>query len=66
MPIYRYKCLECSYKFRRILDEIKDFQECPECGEKATLCIPKSSFSIRYQGKGFYATKNSSGEDSER
>ena len=54
MPVYEYKCIECSYRF----EELKKFsdmdkeEECPSCGSSHAERFMSSS-SFRLSGSGW-------------
>jgi putative FmdB family regulatory protein len=55
MPIYEYKCEECSSEF----EEWQKFsdppvEKCPTCGGKASRLISRSTFILK--GTGWYVT----------
>ncbi len=55
MPIYEYRCLDCSYTF----EEIQKFNDppitvCPKCGGKVEKLI--SAPAIQFKGSGWYIT----------
>jgi len=55
MPIYKYGCESCGYKFEE-LQKIGDkpLEECPKCGRQVRRMITHSSFILK--GTGWYAT----------
>jgi putative FmdB family regulatory protein len=56
VPIYQYKCDECSCDFdiRKSFNDDADHVNCPDCGKKATrVFIPPA---IIFKGSGFYVT----------
>lgn len=55
MPIYKYICESCGYKFEE-LQKVSDhpIEICPECGKGVHKAITHSSFILK--GSGWYAT----------
>ncbi len=55
MPIYKYVCESCGYKFEE-LQKVSDhpIEICPECGKGVHKAITHSSFILK--GSGWYAT----------
>ncbi len=55
MPIYKYVCESCGYKFEE-LQKVSDspIEGCPECGKAVHKAITHSSFILK--GSGWYAT----------
>ncbi len=55
MPIYKYVCGSCGYKFEE-LQKVSDhpIEICPECGKGVHKAITHSSFILK--GSGWYAT----------
>lgn len=55
MPIYKYVCESCGYKFEE-LQKVSDhpIESCPECGKGVHKAITHSSFILK--GSGWYAT----------
>ena len=56
MPIYEYKCCDCSYT----MEVIQTFDEprievCPVCGEPS-LVKQLTTASFQFKGPGFYET----------
>jgi len=69
MPIYEYKCEDCSGEFeieQKISD--KPLKKCPKCGGKVKRLISNTSFVLK--GSGWYLTdyarKGKSGEKPEK
>ena len=56
MPIYNYRCENCSAEFEKILPFSERDQNClfcPECGsDEVTKIMSRSTFSLK--GKGWY------------
>ncbi len=61
MPIYEYKCLDCSKQFE-IMQKLTDepFQDCPDCGGQCKKLISNTSFVLK--GTGWYVTDYASPE----
>ena len=56
MPIYEYKCTECSYRLEKLQKMSDDpLKECPEC-EKPALTKLVSASSFKLKGTGWYET----------
>ncbi|GMT43513.1 MAG: FmdB family transcriptional regulator [bacterium] len=55
MPIYKYGCESCGYKFEE-LQKVNDepLEKCPECGRQVRRMVTHSSFILK--GTGWYAT----------
>lgn len=60
MPIYVYRCADCSHEFERLqrTDDLP-LTVCPECGSK-TIHKVISPCGIIFKGSGFYKTDNPS------
>jgi len=56
MPIYEYRCDECSHQFD-VFQKITDdpVSECPECGGPVQKLVSQTSFVLK--GGGWYATE---------
>jgi putative FmdB family regulatory protein len=56
MPIYEYRCDECSHQFD-VFQKITDdpVSECPECGGPVHKLVSQTSFVLK--GGGWYATE---------
>ena len=54
MPIYEYKCSDCSNEFETI-QKFSDepLTECPKCKGKVEKLVSKSSFQLK--GSGWYS-----------
>lgn len=63
MPIYEYKCNDCSER-HEIIQSISDepLTHCPKCGGAMKKLI--SSPAIQFKGSGFYKTDYASGSSS--
>ena len=60
MPVYEYKCGDCSLSFeliRRVADESE--HPCPQCQGRARRVF--SPVSVVFKGSGFYCTDNRKG-----
>jgi putative FmdB family regulatory protein len=54
MPIYEYRCSECSKAFERIQKLNDPAPACPACGKSTERMVSLSSF--QFNGTGFYTT----------
>lgn len=56
MPIYQYKCEECSCEFelRKSFSDESNHVTCPDCGKKANRVFIAPA--IIFKGSGFYVT----------
>lgn len=69
MPIYEYKCMQCSNEFEA-MQKFSDsaISQCPNCGGPVKKLISRSSFHLK--GSGWYLTdyakKNSPKETYEK
>lgn len=64
MPIYKFRCNDCGEEFSEIVvskGEIK----CSHCGSTDIEKQPVTSFSIQFNGKGFYRTDYKKGDEDE-
>jgi putative FmdB family regulatory protein len=55
MPIYEYKCMQCSNEFEA-MQKFSDsaISQCPNCGGPVKKLISRSSFHLK--GSGWYLT----------
>ncbi|MCX8030973.1 MAG: zinc ribbon domain-containing protein [Thermodesulfovibrionales bacterium] len=61
MPIYEYKCVDCSEKFEVFLKSNDNNQQvCPHCGGYGKKLISNTSFILK--GSGWYVTDYASPE----
>lgn len=63
MPIYAYKCTECSHEFelrQRMSDD--PVTDCPAC--EGTVRRVVNNVGIVFKGSGFYVTDNRNGKSS--
>ena len=56
MPIYEYKCSNCSHEFEKIQKISEEpIKECPKCNKKSVSKLI-SAPSFRLKGSGWYET----------
>ena len=56
MPIYEYKCSNCSHEFEKIQKISEEpIKECPKCNRKSVSKLI-SAPSFRLKGSGWYET----------
>jgi putative FmdB family regulatory protein len=55
MPIYEYRCLDCSHEFE-LIQKFSDppLEECPSCPGTVQKLISRSAFHLK--GNGWYVT----------
>lgn len=57
MPIYEYKCDECSHVFEKLQKrDAAPPDTCPECGSKQNIHRIVSNTSFHLKGSGWYVT----------
>ena len=54
MPLYEFKCRDCSHLFERIQRYRADAPKCPQCGGGTDRQL--SAPAIRFKGTGWYLT----------
>lgn len=54
MPLYDFRCTQCTHVFEKRARYSDDPPPCPECGGAAQRMI--SAVAVHYKGGGFYAT----------
>lgn len=54
MPLYEYKCRDCSHRFERVHSYQSRAPRCPECGGRSERQL--SAPAIQFKGTGFYIT----------
>ncbi len=60
MPIYKYKCSNCSCEFEKFQKFSEEpLKTCPECGQDALHKV-YTPVGIVFKGSGFYATDHRS------
>ena len=68
MPIYEYRCLNCSYQFE-LMQKFSDppAETCPSCAGVVQKLISRSAFHLK--GSGWYVTdygRNGNAQDKEK
>ncbi len=58
MPVYTYRCNECEIEKDYLLKMEHDKPLCEKCKKEMVKLLQPST--IKYKGKGFYATEHSS------
>lgn len=55
MPLYKYKCKECEYKFEMMQNMSDDaISKCPKCDGAVRRVIQR--IAVVFKGSGFYKT----------
>ena len=54
MPLYEYKCRDCSHRFERVHSYRARAPRCPDCGGRSERQL--SAPAIQFKGSGFYIT----------
>lgn len=66
MPIYTYRCQNCSIEFEKAQAfSEKPFTRCPECCKNALRRVPQRP-AIIFKGSGWYSTDHGSTDNAKR
>jgi putative FmdB family regulatory protein len=57
MPIYTYRCKNCSHEFEKLQKISSDaLKKCPECGKETLVRLFVAGGGLVFKGSGFYLT----------